>query len=199
MKDNELSEKLKKMGRVEWVLMAVTLLGVVFCLWSLFSGITADSQVQVEYLKAGDNEKEQSLKVDVGGGVENPGVYELVTGSSVKDALIMAGGYSEKADRQRIEMMINLADKLTDGQKIFFPTLSTTTTLQGYAEANNEGKLININLATAQELDTLWGIGAAKARDIINNRPYKKIEELVEKKIISKSVLDKNKSLMSVF
>lgn len=197
--NSEILSKLRKMSVVDWLLVIVGLLGVTICIWSLYRGITAGNQVQIEYINDDKTASNEAVTIDVGGGVISPGVYELPSGSRIKDALVAAGGYSQAADRKYIEVMVNLADKLVDGQKIYFPVVGATTPSQGYGEAKSGGNRVNINSATVQELDTLWGIGEAKANDIISNRPYKNVEELVEKKIVSKSVLDRNKSVLSVY
>ena len=53
-----------------------------------------------------------------------------------------------------------------------------------------KGVLVDLNSATAAELDALPGIGAARADAIVKGRPYKGKDELVQKKILSKSVYD---------
>jgi competence protein ComEA len=53
-----------------------------------------------------------------------------------------------------------------------------------------KGALIDINSATEKELDALPGIGEARAKAIIKNRPYKGKDELVQKKIIPQNVYD---------
>ncbi|HWH43066.1 MAG TPA: helix-hairpin-helix domain-containing protein [Usitatibacter sp.] len=53
-----------------------------------------------------------------------------------------------------------------------------------------KGALMDINSATEKELDTLPGIGEARAKAIIKNRPYKGKDELVQKKIIPQNVYD---------
>jgi len=57
---------------------------------------------------------------------------------------------------------------------------------------------ININQATAEELDILPGVGAATATKIIQGRPYASTDELVSKKIINKGMFEKIKGLISL-
>lgn len=109
--------------------------------------------------------------VYVCGSVVTPGVYELEQGSRVCDALEAAGGFSEGADENRI----NLAAGVRDGEMIFFPMEGEEIpdAAAGYAygiEGSAEGGLININTADVTLLCTLPGIGESKAKAIIRYR-----------------------------
>ena len=160
-----------------------------------------DRQVQVEYLSGGNTTRMAQTKilVDIEGSVMNPGVYELTSGSRIKDVLVMAGGLSDKADRIYCEKNLNMAEEIKDGEKIYIPNVVNTSTQQGYIEANNQAKKININTATTTELDTLVGVGSVRAEAIVKNRPYKSLDDLVSKKALTQSILDKNKDLLTVF
>jgi competence protein ComEA len=61
------------------------------------------------------------------------------------------------------------------------------------APVEAQGKLIDINSATSQELDALPGIGPVRAAAIIKGRPYKRKDELYKRKIISESEYNKIK------
>lgn len=140
------------------------------------------------------------IKVDISGAVEQPGVYEIPYDSRVKDVLITAGGLGAKADRNYLAKTVNLAQRVTDGQKIYIPfegettTASTTTLSSGVTSATT----ININVASSSELDTLSGVGPVTAGKIIAGRPYQNISELVSKKIVSNSVYQRIKDKISV-
>lgn len=194
----KISRKLNSLDRFLIILIVISL---IVCGVSLFRGIVIDRQVQVEYLNnsvAGDS---TSVKVfiDVEGAVMVPGVYELSEGARIKDAIIAAGGLAENADRSFCEKNINMAEEIKDGQKIYIPSRDDTNTEKGYSEANVQDKKISINTASITELDTLWGIGPAKAESIVKNRPYQNLEELVTKGVISKSVLERNIDLLTVY
>jgi len=187
----------QKIGKVEKSLVVLMILSLVVVVISLFRGIVLDSQVQVEVIK--ESQTQKMIYVDVAGEVILPNVYELKNGSRLKDALVLAGGYTENADREYCEKVFNLAELLKDGQKIFIPSKKSTPGMGGYTEAKNESKVISINTATASELDTLWGIGEARIESIVKNRPYKTLEELVEKKVLTKQILEKNISKLSLY
>jgi competence protein ComEA len=163
---------------------------------------------KVEVLTPASDMAGQEIVVEVSGAVEKPGVYKFKAGSRVDDALIASGGLSASADRDWVSKMLNRAAKLTDGQKIFIPDKQS----QG-ASANkngvyqnvsrvlgekNEG-LININTASAKELDSLPGIGQVYAQKIIEQRPYSNLEELVSKKVLPQSTYEKIKDKITVW
>ena len=78
--------------------------------------------------------------------------------------------------------------------------LVTTFGVQRCSTATGKDRLtkgsliVNINEATAEELQTLLGVGAARAELIIQNRPYHSVDELVEKRALPKTVVDANRS-----
>lgn len=141
----------------------------------------------------------QTIFVHVGGSVANPGVYEVPVGARVGDAVSAAGGMTESAARDAL----NLARELTDGEQIIVPvfeeqvqtptapTTAPTTTAPQISEpattttpstSSTAGGLININQATSSQLEELPGIGEATAAKIIADReangPFKTIEDL---------------------
>jgi competence protein ComEA len=150
-----------------------------------------------------DSEKESSvageinarkIKIDISGAVQRPGLYEIPDDSRVADVLISAGGLSPKADRKYVSRYINLAQRLGDGMKIYFPFEGEGTTGSlAVPSSANVTSLININSATLAQLDTLPGVGAVTANKIIAGRPYQNISELVSRGIVSKSVFEKIK------
>ncbi len=147
-------------------------------------------------------EVNQSIFCDITGGVEKPGMYELTSGSRVEDLLISAGGLSAEADREWMERNLNRAQKLVDGAKIYIPEQGEAPRSLGEGGQVSGTTIItkiNINTASASELDTLWGIGTVRAQDIIDNRPYQSVEELQNKKIIPSNVYEKIKDQISVY
>lgn len=193
---------LKKTNRLDWVLITISLFGAIIALISLFRGILLDRQVQVEYIAGGNSvlgEANSTIFVDIEGSVIAPGVYELSEGSRMKDVLVMAKGLSDDADRLFCEKNLNMAELVKDGQKIYIPSIQSTGAPTGYGEAKSGVKMISINTATVAELDTLWGIGSARAEDIVKNRPYQSVDELVSKGVLTKSLVEKNIDKLSVY
>jgi len=135
-----------------------------------------------------------TIFVDLEGEVQKPGVYEMPADSRLNDLLIRSGGLSAKADREWITTNLNLAQKLVDGAKIYIPERSEVLrSLGGGGQAKNVPGKTNINTASLAELDNLQGIGEKRAADIIKNRPYQTIEELIKRKVIPQSIYEKIK------
>ena len=124
------------------------------------------------------------LKVHVVGAVARPGLYEIEPGSRVADALAKAGGATPAADLNQI----NLAAKLADGQQLVVPEAGAAGVVAGAAGAGSGtpavNQPININTATAEQLNALDGVGPKTARKIIEYREanggFKSVEELLE-------------------
>lgn len=189
---------------VIFVLIGLILLGA--GLFFLRTGGVSSSKVEI--LEPSQQGSQSEIVVEISGSVEKPGVYKLVAGSRVEDGLIAAGGLSAAADREWVEKNINRAAKLSDGQKIFIPdkqsNLQSANKNGGYQSVSTVlgdkiTSLVNINTASAKELDTLPGIGPVYAQKIIEQRPYSTTEELVSKKIIPKSTYEKIKDRISVW
>lgn len=134
------------------------------------------------------------IKVDIEGAVERPGVYEVTNDSRIQDVLITAGGLGAKADRTYVSKVINLAQLVYDGQKIFIPEVNTLSDLSNPSNLSN---LINLNTASEAQLDTLPGIGPVTAKKIIAGRPYQTVSELLAKHLVSASIYEKIKDLIS--
>lgn len=105
------------------------------------------------------------IYVYVCGAVNSPGVVALPEGSRAEEALQEAGGFREDARTDHV----NLAARVTDGEKLYFPTLEETLEAGGTEMDAGDG-LVNINTADAALLCTLPGIGESRARDIISFR-----------------------------
>lgn len=165
---------------------------------------TLDDTSEITFKEASESAvaSGSAIMVDIEGAVEKPGVYSLPFGSRLKDGLIMAGGLSSLADREKIAKGMNLAARLTDGAKVYFPKQGETTSIAntsgGIVSGADSDTLININEASEAQLDTLPGIGPVTAQKIISARPYTSIDELVSKKAVSRSVFDKIKDRISV-
>lgn len=158
----------------------------------------------------GDSHKEESAEakifVHVCGAVITPGVYEISEDARVFDAIKMAGGCREDASADSL----NLAQSLTDGQRIYVPTKEEVAKglWQGQQTTKTDGTgeetvtLVNINTAGKEELMTLPGIGEAKAESILSyrqeNGSFGTIEEIKQISGIKDSVFEKIKNRITV-
>ena len=140
------------------------------------------------------------LQVYVSGAVTHPDVYELPTESIVKDAIEAAGGATDEADLDRI----NLALSVVDGQHIYVPKLGeesppiTPPAQRSGTTSFEVGGKININTASQSEIETLPGIGPSRAQAIIENRPYESIVEIQRVPGIAEGTFKKIQDLITV-
>jgi len=131
--------------------------------------------------------------VHVSGAVKRSGVYRLAPDSRVADAIDQAGGATEHADLDAL----NLAEPLQDGQKIHVPRKgeasapalasvapSRTPRSAPQAAAATPQFPINLNTATAEQLEAIPGIGPVLAQRIIEYRQthgrFQSVDELLE-------------------
>lgn len=139
--------------------------------------------------------------VHITGAVPRPGVYALPDGSRVQDAISAAGGFLAEAEKSQI----NLAALLIDGEKLDVPFLegaSPVLPTPGATVIAATTELININTASAVELESLPGIGPTTAQKIIEyreaNGPFISIEDIVDVSGIGFGTYERIKDLITV-
>jgi competence protein ComEA len=149
------------------------------------------------------------LIVDVGGAVLRPGVYHLPAGARVSDAIAAAGGYSPRVAAEQASAQLNLAAPVHDGDQIVVPSRddpgaggsSPGSGGGSGGGGGGGGHLIDLNHASADELDTLPGIGPVTAAKIIaarNESPFTSVDQLLERKLVGQKVFDGLKPLVTV-
>lgn len=138
------------------------------------------------------------LAVHVTGWVVRPGVVEVVAGSRVGDALAAAGGARPGAALDSV----NLAESLVDGQQVVVPGPGQEQPRSGGSSAGKTGGPIRLNSATAQELESLPGVGPVLAERIVAQResrgPFETVEDLLEVSGIGESKLASIRDLVVV-
>lgn len=194
----QIKEQIPSFLRRNIIFIALFFSGIVFIAVSLLQSFSPKNEITLEKGASSQEQSPQSIYVDVGGAVMAPGLYKLEDGSRVQDVLVMAGGFSSEADRDYIEQYLNLAQRLTDGAKLFIPKENTNIQKSVAGMATNSST-VNINSASSSELDALPAIGMVTAEKIISNRPYSEIGELVSKKVMGQKTFDKIKDLVSVY
>ena len=146
--------------------------------------------------------------VDVDGAVVSPGVYRLKDGARVTQAIDAAGGLTPEADVTGL----NRASKVVDGQKIYVPKVGEQQAIgsgggvDGSAASisggNDTAGLVNINTASAAELQTLSGIGPSMAQSIIDERTkngaFASVDDLMRVSGIGEKKLAKIKDCICV-
>jgi competence protein ComEA len=123
------------------------------------------------------------ILVHVRGAVASPGVVRMEPGERVDDAVRRAGGLLPEADVHAL----NLALRVRDQDLIHVPRLGETS-----------AGLIDLNTATQRELESLPGIGPARAGAIITARPLASVEDLVERRLVPASVFEQVRMLVTV-
>ncbi len=149
--------------------------------------------------------------VEIVGAVGHPGVFRMAKDARVGDLLTAAGGYGARVDAGRAARELNLAAPLHDGDQIRVPSrddLAAATAAPGpgtgttsRAGSGTTSSPIDLNRATAAELDTLPGIGPATAAKIIASRdgqPFAAVGDLRTRKLVGEKTFEGLKDLVSV-
>lgn len=191
-------EKWEKKKIAAICVMVLLCLG--FSLWDSAPEELQETQVSAENQFA-QQEKLSEIVVYVSGAVKNPGIYKVAAGVRAVDAIAVAGGMNEEANKDKV----NLAKKCKDGTQVNVPFLSAkqkkekmqatelviaktkyqnlSGNISNVNKENVENKRININTATQKELEALPGIGVATARKIMSYRTKQKfnvIEDIMQ-------------------
>lgn len=196
------------------LMLLVLLLGCVFTgLWTQKED-SESSRTTVEQLISASKEEQNRInnrymKIYVSGAVLMPGIYDVAMGSRAYNAVEAAGGMTNEADANRV----NMAKKLKDGDHVNVPFVkqsrsrssgtgkSGNVSSSGMTKENSHNSAVNINTATLSELDNLPGIGAAMARRIIAERersPFASVDDLLRVKGIGPAKLAKLRSRIRV-
>lgn len=170
-----------------------------------FKGGSTSDDIQIISASQGLALRGYEIVVHLDGAVVAPGVYRLSSDLRVGDAISAAGGLAPDADSSRI----NLAAKVSDGQKIYvFAVGESTSITSGQGTTSTTGssvagesinQLVNINTASESELDKLPGVGPVTAQKVISSRPYSALEDLLTKKAVNRSTYEKIKDLITVY
>lgn len=182
-------------------------LAVVVVIIATTVGIYMYKQTQENTVSYYGNEEQSEethisqITVHITGAINNPGVIIIEEGARIVDALEAAGGETEEADVNRL----NLAYVLEDGEKLYIPSKNEEEQeyiTQGKDNMSEGQSKININSAQIEELITLPGVGEATANKIIEyrkeNGKFQKIEDLKNVPGIGDSKYENIKTMIRV-
>ncbi len=162
-------------------------------------------------------QQEKTIGIHIKGEVNNPGYYEVKNGSRLNDVIKKAGGKTNDADLNRV----NLAQKVIDGEEIIIPKkgepLDTATNSNLYYTQENKfdkengydrlsqeinSEIVNINSADMYQLCRISGIGESTAEEILTYRKkkgaFKSIEEIKNVKGISDRKFEEIKDKITI-
>ena len=222
----EMKEKILEHKTVASVLGTVLVMLVMFFAWSSMESHKAEVQNDLPALstsfstssretsqpktaKSASKSESDKIFVDIKGAVRKEGVYELTSGSRVTDVVKLAGGFTDDADKKSV----NLAEKVADEAVIYVarvgeevtpastPSQAKNTAPSG-AQQDADSAQINLDTATLEELQTISGIGAKRAQDIIdyrdNNGGFSSVDDLKNVSGIGEKTLEKLKAEVTV-
>ena len=149
-----------------------------------------------------------TVTVHVAGQVTNPGVYAVPAGGRVADAVVAAGGTASEADVEQL----NLAARLSDGERIYVPKKGEAPPVISAAPAPAPGVgtkagatpagPVDLNTATAEQLEALPGVGPATSKAILAYRAshgrFRSVTELLEVPGIGPAKLEALRPLVKV-
>jgi competence protein ComEA len=154
---------------------ALCLVAAVFFLHQRHSATAGAPPLRAGPIAPAAPARPKSIVVDVAGAVERPGLYHLASGSRVADAVERAGGLTRTAERTAV----NLAAPVSDGQQVLVPSRGAAA---ASSAAPGAAGPISLSSATAEQLDTLPGVGPVTAQKIVEYRsqhgPFTSVEAL---------------------
>ncbi len=197
-------------------LVIIAVLLVIFS-WKLYSK-ERNAITIVPAVNSSENSSEEENKIveeevciiHITGAINNPGVYQLNKGKRIIDAVEMAGGATEQANVDAV----NLAAHIYDGQKIVIPfyiddneelnkqNISKSLMYEQHQNSSNS-ELINLNTATSNQLETLPGIGPVLAKSILNHREkyglFREIDDIQDVSGIGEKRFESIKEYITVY
>ena len=145
--------------------------------------IKKDKEVVQKLEKKEEKEVEKSVKVDIKGEINNPGIYELNESMRVIDVIELAGGLTNNADTSVINLSKKLKEKCIQENENALKNDACINDTNS-KDTNTQSK-VNINTASLEELQTLPGVGESKAKSIIEYREKQKFKTIEDIKNVT--------------
>ena len=204
-----------KIGIIAMAVIAITTVGLYISKksneseYDYYESMQTENESIIDGEDGNDEKTENTILIHITGEVYYPGVVVLKEGDRVVDAIAAAGGETQDANLNEL----NLAYVLNDGEKIYVPNKNETDNEQEYITSGigenisstgsqNKSTKVNINTATLEELTQLPGIGEATANKIIEyrkeNGKFKSVEDIKNVAGIGNSKFENIKDLITV-
>ncbi|HWQ27426.1 MAG TPA: ComEA family DNA-binding protein [Dehalococcoidia bacterium] len=176
---------------VRWALFVLSAVAFLGLTAATLVGWWQDRRGGTVTIRSGElPETGRPIVVYVTGAVARPGVYTLRDGDRVEQAVAAAGGFAEDADPERI----NLARRLRDEDQVTVPRSGQPLPAPTDSAASPAAPL-DLNVATAAQLEALPGIGEVYASRIVESRatdgPFASPDDLVARKLIPAATLER--------
>lgn len=190
----------------------ITVVGgvLLFTSRSAGSGVQENTEDGIKTIQCQDetqNATQSGILVYVSGAVKKPGVYTLSPDSNrVFQAIEHAGGFSPLVDTTYVAKTLNMVGKLKDGERIYVPLAgenetktqsqhtqdlnSTQTESADTSQTTTTRALVNPNTASQRALEDLNGIGARRAEQLMQGRPYADINDFRSRSGVPNAVID---------
>lgn len=226
---NKIKEKIKN-NKIEFIFCVIVILLFIFLFADFTPKQKINKKEEKTIEKTTIKEKTTKIMVDIKGAVEAPSVYEMKEGSRIIDVINKAGGLKPNADTSMINLSKKVEDEMAitiytsedvknletkcapcECPEVSSACISSSKEEKADLKSNenetsdssfNSNKKISINTATLEELQTLDGIGAARAKAIIGyrqtNGKFKKIEEIKNVSGIGDSIFEKIKDNITI-
>ncbi len=195
--------------RIVAAAIAIALAIIFYFIWRTPTTTTSSSSItQQNYMSTvpsttnASTDTSRFIQVYIVGAVKHPGVYKLPADARVYQLLQAAGGPLPNANL----VALNMAAKLTDGQEVYVTVVGEAppTYLGGVpgpgTNTTNSGSLVNINTASAAEMQQMLHISSKTAQAIVDYRlqhgNYSSVEDLLQ--VVSRSIYDKIKGSVTI-
>lgn len=172
-------------------LKAVLIAAVCLLIFGVYQLVKTQNAKQEPILVENIELPQEKIVVEISGAVKKPGVYRLEEGSRVIDLVKRSGGITDEADLIKLAEDLNMARLLKDEDRIFI-SFDGQKNINDNMNDQSNGE-ISINSASQSQLEELDGIGEKRALEIILQRPYQSVDELLEKEVLSKTLFEKIK------
>lgn len=187
--------------------LALAIVGITLVAAGIYFSFTdflhqnVDKDIKVSVSTPSEATSSGMIVVHLSGAVNKPGLYNLNYGTRINELVERAGGISSEADREYIDKYLNLASVLKDGMKVYIPKVGEAATNDQIKGIQTQSKylFVNINTASLESLMELAGIGEVRAKKIVDGRPYTRIEDLVDKGVLTQGVFEKIEDKITVY